>query len=65
MPFFIFLFYLFKKYFFRLFRAAPVAYRSSQARVESELQLLAYVTATGLQDLSLQLTPQLTATPDP
>ena len=34
-----------------LFRATPTAYGGSQARVESELQLLAYTTAT-IQDLS-------------
>ena len=35
--------------------------------VKSELQLLAYTTATALWDLEpcLQPTPQLTATPDP
>ena len=32
-------------YLLWLFRAAPVAYGSSQARVKSELQLLAYTTA--------------------
>ena len=31
-----------------LFRASPVAYGSSQTRVESELQLLAYATATAM-----------------
>ena len=38
-------------YFF-LFIAAPEAYGSSQARVESELQLLAYATATAIPDSS-------------
>ena len=37
---------------FLLFRAAPAAYGSSQARVKLELQLPAYVTATAMQDLS-------------
>ena len=36
-------------FFFNLFRAAPAAYWSSQAR---ELQLLAYITATATQDQS-------------
>ena len=35
-----------KSFIFFLFRAAPVAYGSSQARVESDLQLPAYTTAT-------------------
>ena len=37
-------------------------------RVESELQLPAYTTATAMQDLSdlkLRTTPQIMATPDP
>ena len=37
-------------FFFFFFRAKPVAYGGSQAR---GLQLLAYTTATGMQDLSL------------
>ena len=43
---------LFFFFFFLLFRATPVAYVSSQARAESELQLLAYATATEMPDLS-------------
>ena len=35
-----------------VFRAAPTAYGGSQARVQSELQLPAYATATAVQDLS-------------
>ena len=35
-----------------LFRAVPTAYGNSQARGESELQLLAYTTAIATQDLS-------------
>ena len=37
---------------FCLFRAATVAYGSSRAGVESELHLLAYTTATVMQDPS-------------
>ena len=33
-----------------LFMATPAGYRSSQAGVELELQLLAYTTATAVQD---------------
>ena len=36
--------------FFLLFRAAPAAYGGSQVRVESELQLPAYTTATAVLD---------------
>ena len=36
--------------YFCLFRAPPAAYRSFWARVESELQLLAYATATATPD---------------
>ena len=39
-------------FLFCLFRAASAAYGGSQARVESELQLLAYVTATAMPDPS-------------
>ena len=38
-------------FLFFFLRAASVAYGGSQARVESELSLLAYVTATGMRDL--------------
>ena len=38
--------------FLFLFRAAPVAYGSSQARVDLQLQLLAYTTATATSNLS-------------
>ena len=38
---------------FFLFRAAPVAYGSSQVGVELELQLLAYATATAMPEQSL------------
>ena len=34
-------------FYFILFRATPVAYGSSQARVQLELQLLAYTPAQG------------------
>ena len=37
-------------FFFLIFRATPLAYGSSQAGVKSELQLLAYTTATAIQD---------------
>ena len=40
------------KLFFCLLRATPVAFGSSQARVELELQLPAYTTATATQDMS-------------
>ena len=39
-------------FFFLLLRATPAAYGGSQSRVQSELQLLAYATATAMQDLS-------------
>ena len=39
-------------YFFFLFRAAPAAYVSFWARVESELQLQAYITAKARPDPS-------------
>ena len=39
-------------FIFCLFRATPAAYEGSQARAESELQLLAYATATATWDLS-------------
>ena len=39
-------------FFFCLFRVSPAAYRSSQAKVEPELQLLADTAATAMQDLS-------------
>ena len=39
-------------FFFSLFMAIPAAYGSSQAGVESELHLLAYTTATAMQDPS-------------
>ena len=41
---------------FLLFRAAPTAYRISQARVESELQLLGYATAKAMWDHVTSLT---------
>ena len=37
---------------FLCFRATAMAYRNSQARFESDTQLLAYGTATAMQDLS-------------
>ena len=46
----IFIFCLFVCFCF--FRATPTAYGSSQARVESELQLLAYAIVTAMPDLS-------------
>ena len=39
-------------FFFWLFRAAPMAYGSSQARSLTELKPLAYATATATPDLS-------------
>ena len=39
-------------FFLKLFRAASVVYGSSQAGVKSELQLLAYITATATWDRS-------------
>ena len=36
---------------FSLFTATPAVYGSSRARVESEMQLLAYTTATAMLDL--------------
>ena len=52
---------------FFFFRVAPIAYGSSQARVELELQLLACATATAMWDLSRVSDPhlQLTTTLDP
>ena len=44
--------YFFFFFFFGLFRATPTAYGSSQARKQSELQLLAYTIAIATQDLS-------------
>ena len=45
-------------YLFLLFRAVPAAYGRSQARgwIRAELQLLAYFTATAMQDLSRDYT---------
>ena len=49
----LFEFFLLSLSFFPLiFRAAPVVYGSSWARVESELKLQAYATATPMQDPS-------------
>ena len=51
-----------------LFRATSAAHRGSRARVESELQLLAYTTAIATPDPSeLRLGPtlKLAATSDP
>ena len=45
-----YIFYLF--IYFLLFRAVPVAYGVSQARVESELKPPAFTTATAMPDLS-------------
>ena len=39
-------------FFFLVFRATPVAYGTSQARVELEIQLLACTTATAMWDSS-------------
>ena len=39
-------------FFFCLFRAIPMAYEVSRLGVKSELQLLAYTTATATRDLS-------------
>ena len=56
-----------RPFFFLLFRAIPAAYRSSQAGVKSELQLLAYTTPTAPPGLSHigDLTPQVMAMSDP
>ena len=43
-------FIFFLLFFFCLFRVTPKAYRSSQARVKKELQLLAYTTAPAMPD---------------
>ena len=43
-------------FFFLLFRATPTAYRNSQARVKSELQLPAYITAIAMWEPTSQLT---------
>ena len=50
--FFDFCFLVFLFLFFCLFRATPVAYGGSQARVYLELQLPVYTTATATWDLS-------------
>ena len=44
----------FQQHFFFnfFFRAAPAVYGSSQARVQSELQLLAYIIVTATSDLN-------------
>ena len=47
-PIYTYLFFLFLSFFF--FRAALTAYGGSRLEVRSELQPLAYVTATALQD---------------
>ena len=55
-------------FFFSLsfFRAVPVAMEVSRLGVKLELQLLAYTTATAMQDLShICHTPQLMAVLDP
>ena len=46
------LFFFLVLFCFCFLQPHPVAYRNSQARVESELQLPAYPTATATQDLS-------------
>ena len=43
-------FFFFCFLLFAFFRATPSAYASSQARVESELQLPAYIRATAMPD---------------
>ena len=48
-----------------IFRTAPMAYGSSQARGQAELQLPAYTTATATLATHLRTTPQFTATPHP
>ena len=54
-------------FFFGHFRAVPVAYGGPQARVESELQPLAYATATAMPDPNCvcDLHHSSWATPDP
>ena len=56
-------------FFFMLFRASTVAHGSSWDRVESELQLLAYTTATAKPELRgvchLHHSPQQRWIPDP
>ena len=42
-------FYFILVFFFFFFRAAPMAYEVPRLGVESELQLLAYATATAIQ----------------
>ena len=44
--------YVYKIYIYIYFRAAPEAYRGSRLGVKSEMELLAYATATAMQDLS-------------
>ena len=46
----LFFFFFFLSFSFFFFRASPVAYGSSQARVESEFQLPTYTTATAMWD---------------
>ena len=54
-------------FFFSLFRAAPAAYRSSQARgwITVTAASLHYSHSNSGSELHLQPTPQLMATPDP
>ena len=47
------LFYFILFYFLGFFRATSTAYGSSQARVQSELHLLAYATATAMPAMSV------------
>ena len=62
-----FLFLSFCLFVCLLFRTSSIAYGNSQARVESEVQLLVYTTATATQDLNYicDLLPQSTALSDP
>ena len=55
------------KFLFLLFRAAPVAYGSSQARggIGAVMAGLHHSYSNGGSEPSLQSTPQLRATPDP
>ena len=58
---------LFFFFFFALFRATPMAYRSSQARgqIEATAAGLHHSHSNARSKPSLQPTPQLSAMPDP
>ena len=52
-------------FFFGLFRAAPTAYRSSQARGQIRAVVASHSHSHAKSEPHLQPTPQLTATQDP